>query len=136
MLLGAVLAGGCGTGSPRFASAPQAEPWTGSTELLGTASYYADEFDGRATANGEIYDMNAMTAAHRSFPFGTLLRITNLENGKSVVVRVNDRGPFVEGRIIDLSFGAAKAVEMIRSGTARVKIDILELGPVPQAESH
>jgi rare lipoprotein A len=80
--------------------------------------------------------MNALTAAHRSLPFGSKLRITNLDNGKSVVVRVNDRGPFVEGRIIDLSLGAAKSVEMIQRGTARVKIDILELGPVSQRDSE
>ena len=123
---------GCGTGSPRFASTPSVEPWTGSTELQGVASYYADQFHGRTTANGETYDMNALTAAHRSLPFGSRLRITNMDNGKSVVVRVNDRGPFVEGRIIDLSLGAAQAVEMVQRGTARVKIDILELGPVSQ----
>ena len=136
MLLGAVLVAGCGTGSPRFASTPSVEPWTGSTELQGVASYYADKFHGRTTANGETYDMNALTAAHRSLPFGSKLRITNLDNGKSVVVRVNDRGPFVEGRIIDLSLGAAKSVEMIQRGTARVKIDILELGPVSQRDSE
>ena len=127
---------GCGTGSPRFASSPSVEPWTGSTELEGVASYYAHEFDGRTTANGEVYDMNALTAAHRSFPFGTLLRITNVENGKSVVVRVNDRGPFVEGRIIDLSLGAAKAVGMIQHGTTMVKIDILQLGGGSGQESN
>lgn len=131
-----ILVAGCGTGSPRFASTPSVEPWTGSTELEGVASYYADEFHGRTTANGEIYDMNALSAAHRSFPFGTLLRVTNTENGKSVVVRVNDRGPFVEGRIIDLSLGAAKAVDMIKSGTALVTIDVLELGQVSQRESN
>ena len=130
-VLGILLAG-CGTGSPRFASTPSVEPWTGSTELEGVASYYADEFHGRTTANGEVYDMNALTAAHRSFPFGTLLRITNTRNGKTVVVRVNDRGPFVEGRIIDLSLGAAKAVDMIKDGTAFVTIDVLELGQVSQ----
>jgi len=134
-LCGSVLLAGCGTGSPRFSSTPAVEPWSGSTELEGLASYYAEEFNGRLTANGETFDMNALTAAHRSFPFGTLLRITNVENGKSVVVRVNDRGPFVEGRIIDLSLGAAKAVDMIQHGTALVKIDILELGPVSQRGS-
>ena len=127
---------GCGTGSPRFSSSPSVEPWTGSTELEGVASYYAHEFDGRTTANGEVYDMNALTAAHRSLPFGTLLRITNVENGKSVVVRINDRGPFVEGRIIDLSLGAAKAVGMIQHGTAMVKLDILRLGDGPGQGSN
>jgi len=136
VFLGAVLLAGCGTGSPRFASTPQVESWTGSTELQGIASYYADQFHGRTTANGETFDMNALTAAHRSFPFGTILRVTNVENGKSVVVRVNDRGPFVEGRIIDLSLGAAKAVDIIGRGTAQVIIDVLELGPVLQVGSE
>jgi rare lipoprotein A len=96
--------------------------------LEGVASYYADEFHGKQTSNGEIYDMNSLTAAHRTFPFGTKVRITNLENGKIVVVRVNDRGPFHEGRIIDLSLAAAKELDLVRSGTARVKIEVLEWG--------
>jgi rare lipoprotein A len=96
--------------------------------LEGVASYYADEFHGKQTSNGEIYDMNGLTAAHRTFPFGTKVRITNLENGKSVVVRVNDRGPFHEGRIIDLSLGAAKELDLVKTGTARVRIEVVEWG--------
>ena len=96
--------------------------------LEGVASYYADDFHGKKTSNGEIYDMNDLTAAHRTFPFGTKVRITNLENGKTVVVRVNDRGPFHEGRIIDLSLGAAKELDLVRTGTARVRIEVLEWG--------
>ena len=96
--------------------------------LEGVASYYADEFHGKQTSNGEIYDMNDLTAAHRTFPFGTKVRITNLENGRTVVVRVNDRGPFHEGRIIDLSLGAAKELDLVKTGTARVRIEVLEWG--------
>jgi rare lipoprotein A len=96
--------------------------------LEGVASYYADEFHGKQTSNGETYDMNSLTAAHRTFPFGTKVRITNLENGKTVVVRVNDRGPFHEGRIIDLSLAAAKVLDLVKTGTARVKIEVLEWG--------
>lgn len=96
--------------------------------LEGIASYYADEFHGRLTSNGETYDMNAMTAAHRTFPFGTKVRVTNLENNISVIVRINDRGPFVEGRIIDLSLGAAKVIQAVGPGTVRVRLEVLEWG--------
>ncbi len=87
-----------------------------------TASYYGDEFNGRPTSSGEIFDMNAMTAAHKSLPFGTMLEITNLDTGKIAVVRVNDRGPFVADREIDVSKAAAKQLDMLGSGTARVSI--------------
>ncbi len=96
--------------------------------LEGVASYYADDFHGKLTSNGEIFDMDALTAAHRTFPFGTMLRVTNLTNNKTVVVRVNDRGPFVEGRIIDLSRAAARELDLIKTGTARVKLEVLEWG--------
>lgn len=96
--------------------------------LDGVASYYADEFHGRQTSNGEIFDMNGISAAHRTFPFGTLVRVTNLENSRQIVVRINDRGPFVDGRMIDLSLGAAKELEMIPNGTAKVKLEVIEWG--------
>jgi rare lipoprotein A len=96
--------------------------------LEGTASYYAHDFHGKQTSSGETYDMYAMTAAHRTFPFGTKIRVTNLENKKTVIVRVNDRGPFKEGRIIDLSMGAAKIIDLVLNGTARVRLDVLEWG--------
>lgn len=96
--------------------------------LEGIASYYAHDFHGKQTSNGEIFDMNALTAAHRTFPFGTKVRVTNLENNKTVIVRVNDRGPFVEGRMMDLSMGAAKEIDLIRTGTARVRLEVLEWG--------
>ena len=96
--------------------------------LEGIASYYADDFHGKQTSNGEVFDMNALTAAHRTFPFGTKVRVTNLENNKIVVVRINDRGPFKEGRMMDLSMGAAKELDLIRTGTARVRLEVLEWG--------
>jgi rare lipoprotein A len=95
-------------------------------DSVGVASYYGKEMSGRRTANGERFNPAGLTAAHRSLPFGTKLQVTNLRNGKSVVVRVTDRGPFSRGRVIDLSYGAASAVGMVSSGTAKVKIARLE----------
>jgi rare lipoprotein A len=94
----------------------------------GLASYYADAFNGKMTANGETYDMYQLTAAHRSLPFGTMLRVTNLDNMKSIVVRINDRGPFKMERIIDLSLAAATELQMMGVGTARVQLDVIEWG--------
>ena len=91
-------------------------------------SYYAEKFHGRKTANGEIFNMYAMTCAHKTLPFNTVIRVTNLANGKSVDVRVNDRGPFVAGREADLSKGAASKLGMIKTGTAKVKIHIVKMG--------
>ena len=91
----------------------------------GVASWYGHPFDGRPTSSGEIYNMHALTAAHRTLPFGTQVRVHDLDNGQDVVVRVNDRGPFVEGRILDLSYEAAKHMGMIGAGTARVRLEIL-----------
>jgi rare lipoprotein A len=93
--------------------------------LQGTASYYGGKFHGRKTASGERFNMNAMTAAHKTLPLGTRVRVTNLRNGESVEVKINDRGPYVKGRIIDLSKGAARELGMIHSGTARVKVEII-----------
>ena len=93
-----------------------------------TASFYAEKFHGKRTSNGEIFNMNDLTCAHKSLPFNTILKVTNLSNGKSVQVRVNDRGPFVAGREIDLSKAAAKKIGMINSGTAKVKIQIVKMG--------
>ena len=94
---------------------------------FGNASYYAEEFQGRKTASGEIYDMSKYTAAHRTLPFGTICRVTNLKTNKTVIVRINDRGPFVPGRILDLSRGAAQALDGIAQGIMEVKIEILEM---------
>ncbi len=91
----------------------------------GQATWYGPGFDGRRTANGEVFNSNALTAAHRSLPFGTKVRVTNMNNGRSVVVRINDRGPFTRGKIIDLSAGAARAINMINSGVAPVKVEVL-----------
>lgn len=98
------------------------------TVITGTASYYADEFHGRKTANGEIYDMHKLTAAHINLPFGTILKVTNLENDRTVNVRINDRMPGYKNRVIDLSFGAAKQLDMIKDGIVEVKIEIVQLG--------
>ncbi len=90
----------------------------------GVASWYGGKFHGRKTANGEIYDMNEVTAAHKSLPFGTIVNVQNLDNGKTVKVRINDRGPFIKDRIIDLSKKAAEAIGMMHSGTANVRITV------------
>jgi rare lipoprotein A len=95
-------------------------------EREGIASWYGDPYHGRRTASGEVYDKNKMTAAHRTLPFNTLVLVHNLENGKDVKVRINDRGPFVKDRIIDLSFAAARKIGMVGTGSAHVRIDILE----------
>ncbi len=94
----------------------------------GTASYYAEKYNGIPTASGEIYNMNDLTAASNDLPFGTIVRVTNLDNMRSVVVRINDRGPFAKGRIIDLSKKAAEKLDMILTGTANVKIEVLKRG--------
>lgn len=102
-------------------------PGTGTAKIeQGMASYYGDEFHGKKTASGELYDKGAYTCAHRTLPFGTRVRVTNLKNKKSVLVRVNDRGPWVKGRIIDLSYAAAQDLGMIADGVIRVKINILK----------
>lgn len=88
----------------------------------GKASYYADSFDGKRTANGETFHQRRLTAAHRSLPFGTRVKVTNIANGRSVKVRINDRGPFAQGRIIDLSHKAASRLGMINTGVANVEI--------------
>lgn len=88
----------------------------------GKASYYADKFEGRKTANGEIFNQSKYTAAHKNLPFGTKVKVKNLKNGKTVTVRINDRGPFVAGRIIDLSKTAATDIEMINDGVANVEV--------------
>lgn len=93
----------------------------------GMASWYGPGFAGRRTANGEIFDPSELTAAHKELPFNTIVRVHNLDNGASVVVRINDRGPFVSGRIIDLSRAGAEAIGMIGSGTARVRLEPLTL---------
>src|SRR5437588_564324 len=92
---------------------------------VGRASWYGKQFHGRSTASGEPYDMFQFTAAHRQLPLGTWVRVTNLRNGRSITVRVNDRGPYVGNRIIDLSYGAAQMLELRARGTEKVRIDIV-----------
>lgn len=112
-------------------SRPAARSGTSSAALLtveGMASYYSSDFDKKKTASGEIFDKNALTAAHREFPFGTVLRVTNLNNGRDVTVTVNDRGPFDKSRIIDLSEAAAREIGMIQDGTTKVRIEVVKWG--------
>lgn len=92
---------------------------------LGRASWYGPRFHGRRTANGERFNKFHLTAAHRTLPFGTLVRVTNLQNGRSIVVRINDRGPYIQGRIIDLSYAAARQLGMYQQGVIQVKVEIL-----------
>ncbi|MGC1105347.1 MAG: septal ring lytic transglycosylase RlpA family protein [Candidatus Acidiferrales bacterium] len=96
----------------------------------GVASWYGVPFNGRRTSNGEVYDMYQLTAAHRTLPFNAVVRVTNLTNGKEVNVRINDRGPFVANRVIDLSYSAAEAIGMVGPGTAEVRLDVVA-GPDP-----
>jgi rare lipoprotein A len=91
----------------------------------GEASYYGNELAGNRTASGERFDPRALTCAHRSLPLGTMLRVTNLSNGRSVLVRVNDRGPFTRGRILDMSIEAARNIDMVRTGKALVRLEIV-----------
>jgi len=93
----------------------------------GVASYYGREHHGKKTANGEIFDMNKLTAAHRSLPFGSQVKVTNLSNQRSVTVRINDRGPYYQGRIIDVSLAAAERLEMVKSGITKVKVEVLDV---------
>lgn len=94
---------------------------------VGVASWYGPGFAGRKTANGEKFRPSGLTAAHRSLPFGTRVKVTNLENERSVIVRINDRGPFVHGRLIDLSFGAAKKIGLLGTGTGKVRVIALNV---------
>jgi rare lipoprotein A len=115
---------GCSLVGPAAEPTPGG-PSTGWTQQ-GIASWYGNPFHGRRTASGETYDMDAMTAAHRTLPFGTVLQVVNLDNGRAVRVRVNDRGPYVDGRVIDLSRGAARELDMVGPGTARVHVTVIE----------
>ena len=118
-----LLASGCASSGSKKPPAP-------GTTLTGVASWYGPGFHGRRTSNGERYDMNRLTAAHKTLPFGTLVEVRNLDNDRSVVVRINDRGPHIKRRIIDLSRAAAEAIEMVGPGTARVSLKILQYDAV------
>jgi len=111
----------------RFASGSENIDYNNLTSIgRGFCSYYADKFQGKQCASGEIYDKEKMTAAHNSLPFGSLVLVKNLENGKKTVVRINDRGPFVKDRVIDLSYTAAKQLDMIDKGVVEVEIYLIE----------
>ena len=96
----------------------------------GISSFYGidDGFDGELTANGEIFDKDGISAAHKTLPLNSLIRVTNLNNGKSVTLKINDRGPYIEGRILDCSYGAAKKLDFVNAGTTKVKIKVLKWG--------
>jgi rare lipoprotein A len=111
---------------PAYGQQPLANGWVEE----GVASWYGYPFQGRRTSNGEIYDMHEFTAAHRTLPFNAMVRVTNLTNGKQTEVRINDRGPFVANRVIDLSLSAAQAIEMVGPGTAHVRLEVIS-GPNP-----
>ncbi len=108
------IASGCKTSQPTSSNLQLIE--------TGIASWYGPNFHGKATANGEVYNMNGLTAAHRTLPFDTKVKVVNIDNSRSITVRINDRGPYAKNRIIDLSKGAAKQLDMIGPGTARVKL--------------
>lgn len=96
--------------------------------LKGISSYYGEDFHGKLTANGEVFDMYGLTAAHKTLPLNTIVRVTNLENKKSLILRINDRGPYVKGRMLDCSYGAALKLGFIGNGTTKVKVEVIELG--------
>jgi rare lipoprotein A len=127
LLSSVVLAGACaGSAGP----APMRTVESGWSQE-GEASWYGPGFDGKRTASGEVYDMDALTAAHRELPFGSRIRVLNLDNGRETQVRINDRGPFARGRVLDLSRAAAREIGMLASGTARVRIEVLASAAPP-----
>ena len=132
VLFGAALTLVAGCSSLRQAGESSADRLYPHAEVLdtdeGIASYYHNKFHGRRTASGERYDRTELTAAHRTYPFGTLIRVQSLVNGRAILVRITDRGPWKESRIIDLSYRAARSLEMIRAGLMRVRIDVLAWG--------
>ena len=124
-LFAVLLLSGCTTLKPR-------EP---AYQEQGMASWYGPGFHGKTTSNKEVYDMYDMTAAHRTLPFGTHVMVTNLQNGRSVTLRINDRGPFVKDRIIDLSYAAALQLDMLAPGVVKVRVEVLpEMSPDPAAQ--
>ena len=135
LLLAVSIGAGAGSGSDRTQST-QVKSNEGSTQTsrtvtrklfqVGAASWYGEQYDGKTTASGEPFDMYDFTAAHATLPLGTFVRVTNLSNGKTVILRVNDRGPFVNGRIIDVSYNAARVLDFLKKGVQRVRLDVEE----------
>lgn len=119
-MAGMVTLGG-GSESKLSVAAPKA-----TLPETGVASYYGVPYHGRQTASGEVFNMNELTAAHPKLKFGTMVKVTHQANGRSVTVRINDRGPFVKGRVIDLSKAAAEELQMVRAGLAEVKLEVLD----------
>jgi rare lipoprotein A len=132
-LFSALVASACARKRHRAASTPPPARHLPPPEI-GIASWYGHPYHGRRTASGEVYDMEQMTAAHRTLSFGTRVRVVNLDNGKSCEVRINDRGPFIDGRVIDLSHAAAGEIAMVGPGTAHVRLEILAQGQPPPGE--
>ncbi|SRR6266404_2532410 len=139
LLAAGVLAAGASAAPVKKSNSAQKVPTTQKKSnrpyQVGRASWYGKKFDGRSTASGEPFDMFQFTAAHLTLPLGSLVRVTSLRNGRSVVVRVNDRGPMVAGRIIDLSYGAAQMLEVGGRGVERVRLDLLDRDTVTVAEA-
>lgn len=108
--------------------APRPRIGSGKWVEVGIASWYGKKFHGKRTASGEVFDMYKLTAAHRLLPFGTRVKVKNLENGKEVIVRINDRGPNKRGRIIDLSYASAKRIGMIEKGLVKVRLEVIKWG--------
>ncbi len=106
----------------------QKEPIAVGDIQYGVSSYYAEKFHGKRTANGEIYNMYGISGAHQTLPLNSIVKVTNLENNKILVIKINDRGPFIKNRIFDCSYGAAVKLEFISKGTATVKVEVLEIG--------
>lgn len=122
--------GACATAPHQSSTAPRVEPTlpspeTSSYQATGVASWYGGKFHGRKTASGVRFNQNALTCAHRTLPFGSQLKVTNLANGKSVFVEVNDRGPAIKSRLVDLSKAAAKKLDFIKTGTAQVQLELI-----------
>lgn len=122
---------GCSSSKPTLSSSTEqgiVEPSRVGDIQYGISSYYADKFHGRRTANGEIYDMYGVSAAHPTLPLNSVVRVTNLENNKTIELRINDRGPFIKNRILDCSYGAAIKLGFMINGTAMVKVQVLKIG--------
>jgi len=115
-----------GDGDGGLLSSPSTSAATPVYRETGTASWYGGEIEGRRTASGEIFDMSGMSAAHRTLPLGTIIRVTNLDNSRSITLKVNDRGPFARGRVLELSYGAARELGLAAQGTATVRIESVE----------
>jgi rare lipoprotein A len=116
------------------APAPAAAPVASATGMDGLAAYYSNRLNGRKTASGQVFDQGKLTAAHQTLPFGTMVKVTNTQNNRSVVVRINDRGPTQAGRVIDLSRAAASKLGMIRAGLVPVKLEVVKEAPAKKAK--